>query len=370
MAKFWAGFFIFFVLTQFGITAAAQGGGDVRGLFVTADGAPGVYANRQEIQDLVDFAKKTHVQILFVQVYKANRAWFASDIADASPYKAALEAMGEDPLALLIERAHQSGIEVHAWVNLLSLGSNQRAPLLKKYGPDILTRNTKEKKTLAEYRIDGQYFLEPGDPRVGQELSALVKEILVAYPELDGIQFDYIRYPDVKPHYGYAPANAERFKKTAGVFRIDDAALEWKEWKRDQVTELLSRLVDEARAIRPRIKVSATGCMPYARALHEAFQDWPAWVDEGIVDFVTVMNYSIDPTEYGRWIAEIKKRVKNFNKVYIAYGAYKPETSLKVFREESDLCAASGAGACVVFYYSSLIRKPVFCALLSEARAE
>lgn len=370
MAKFCAGFFIFFILTQAGIAAAAQGGGDARGLFVTADGTPGVYTSQQEIQELVDFAKKARVGILFVQVYKANRAWFVSDIADTSPYRAALEAVGEDPLALLIRLAHGAGIEVHAWLNLLSLGSNQHAPLLKKYGPDILTRNIKEKKTLSEYRIDGQYFLEPGDLRVRQELSALLREILSAYPDLDGIQFDYIRYPDVKPYYGYAPANVERFKKATGISRIDDAAQGWKKWKRDQVTELLSRLAREARAIRPGIKVSATGCMPYARALHEAFQDWPAWVDEGIVDFVTVMNYSIDPVEYGRWITEIKKRVKDFVRVYIAYGAYKPETSLKVFRKESDLCAASGAGACVIFYYSSLIRKPVFCASLSEARAE
>lgn len=330
----------------------------VRELFVTAYGDPNIYSSRSDMLQLIEFSKRSSIKVLFVQIYKANFSWFPSHVGDASAYEAAVKAVGEDPVALLIKEAHHAGIEIHAWVNLLSLGNNQHALLLKKYGVDILTRNLKKKESIQDYKIDGQYFLEPGDLRVRRELSNLIGEILQAYPALDGLQFDYIRYPDIEPHYGYTAMNTDRFKEATGITAIDDAGKEWQQWKRDQVTELLKELVHKARTINPKIQVSTTGCMPYSRALYEAFQDWPIWLNKNIVDFVTVMNYSIDPQEYERWTTQIKSHVRDFNKVSIALGAYKPATSLEIFQKELNICNASGAGACVIFYYSSLLQKP------------
>ena len=229
----------------------AQKRGPTRALFVTAYGTPDIYSSRIEILKLINFAQKRQIKILFVQIYKANFAWFPSNVGNSSPYKAAVKAVGEDPIAFLIKEAHQSGIEVHAWINLLSFSGNPNAVLLKKYGPGILTRNRKTKKVIEDYKIDGQYFLEPGDPRVRQEMSKLVEEIVRFYPQLDGLLFDYIRYPDSDPHYGYTASNVERFKKATGLAEIDDRSKDWHDWKRNQVTELLKELVQKVREIRP-----------------------------------------------------------------------------------------------------------------------
>jgi uncharacterized lipoprotein YddW (UPF0748 family) len=185
----------------------------------------------------------------------------------------------------------------------------------------------------------------------------LVGEIVSAYPNLDGIQFDYIRYPDVDPHYGYTDANTRRFKDATGFSAIDDASPIWQDWKRDQVTQTLISLVQKARSLKPGIKVSATGCMPYARAYHEAFQDWPGWVDRDVVDFVTVMNYSTEPGEFERWTKQIEGLVADFSKVNIALGVYKPETTADVFKREWKVCEDSGSGSCVVFYYNRLLER-------------
>ena len=53
-------------------------------------------------------------------------------------------------------------------------------------------------------------------------LARIVEELLRAYPDLDGIQFDYIRYPDLYPHYGYTKVNMQRFTKASGIKIIDD----------------------------------------------------------------------------------------------------------------------------------------------------
>ena len=169
--------------------------------------------------------------------------------------------------------------------------------------------------------------------------------------------FDYIRYPDSDPNCGYTAINVERFKKATGLAEIDDMGKDWHDWKRNQVTELLKELVQKARKIRPKIQISTTGCLSYARALYEAFQDWPKWLNSGIVDFVVVMNYPADPEEYEYLITQIKTVPKDFSKVDITVGAYKPETSLESFQREFKICEKSGSGACVLFYYASILHK-------------
>lgn len=338
-----------------------------RGLLVSLIQNPPTLSSREAMVRLVDFSKKAHVKILFVQIYRANQAWFPSKVGDSSLYEAARKTVGEDPFAFLIREAHAAGIEVHAWLNVLSLSTNEEAPLLKKYGPDILTRNLEEKKTLADYKIDNQYFLEPGDPRVRKELVAMMGEIVRAYPGLDGVQFDYIRYPDSHPRYGYTPVNMDRFKRSTGLTKVREGSRAWNDWKRAQVTELLKLLIRKARSIRPHIQVSATGCMSYARALHEAFQDWPSWVNTQLVDFVTVMNYSPDPVEYERWNEVAKSKVSDRKRLYLGVGAYKLVQTQKVFETEWRSCEKSEAALCAVFHYGSLLENAALEApLLTE----
>ena len=327
------------------------------GLFVTVIQSPQVLSSREEITKLIDFSKKARIKILFVQIYRANKSWFPSKIADQAPYEACLKNVSEDSFALLIRQAHKAGIEVHAWLNMLSLSNNKNAKILKKYGTEILTRNLKKKRKIEDYKIDNQYFLEPGDLRVRKELLNVVKEILYSYPELDGIQFDYIRYPDTKPAYGYTKMNIERFKKASKSKIIQEESLIWKNWKRAQVTEFLTGLIKETKRIRPNIQVSATGCAPFVRAYSEAYQDWPSWIKRQIVDFVTVMTYADNVQDFKKYIVEIKKEAgASLDKVDIAIGAYKFLNSPDIFKEELKICEESGSSACVILGYGDLVK--------------
>ncbi len=335
----------------------------LRGLYISVMQDPVALSSPAEAMKLIDFAKRTNTKMLFVQVYRSNKAWFSSKVADDSPYVVCRKNFNQDPLAFLIHKAHQEGIEVHAWLNLLSLGANAEAPMLKKHGNGILTKNLKEKKKIEDYKIDNQYFLEPGDPRVREDLSKIVTELLGAYPDLDGIQFDYIRYPDQNPHYGYTPVNMERFKKATGLATIEEDNEVWKRWKRDQVTELLTMLVHKTHQLRPKMQVSTTGCMPYLRAHDEAFQDWPSWVDTGLVDFVTIMNYAADPVEFKKSTDAAKAKTSDFKKVKIAIGAYKFVNAPEAFSEELRICEDEGA-TCVIFHYGNLQENPHLADLL------
>jgi len=344
-------------LTFFSVSAYCQQPPS-RALFVSVIQEPPVLESRQDIASLIAFAAQAHITMLFVQVYHSGQSWFPSRIVDDSWYKTCRKSVGEDPLALLIKEAHAQGIQVHAWLNVMSLGGNKNAYFLKRYGTQILTQNLNPKTKLEDYKIDNQYFLEPGDPRVRNDLARVVAELTNRYPDLDGVQFDYIRYPDVHPHYGYTKINMERFKQVTGFKTIDEASTDWQDWRRNQVTEVLTTLVNTIQARHPKMQISTTGCMPYARAMYEAYQDWPLWISEGLTDFVTIMDYSTDPVQFKKWIDVIKEKTgDDFAKVRIAVGAEKLVHDPATFETEFEICEQI-KGMCTVFHYGNLLENP------------
>lgn len=339
-----------------------------RALFVSVIEEFPVLSDRKQILRLVEFADRAKIQTLFVQVYRSNKAWFRSDTADDAPYRQNLQKVGEDPIALLIREAHARGIQVHAWLNLFSLSGNVHAPLLTQYGPEVLTRNALPKTHLADYRIDNQYFLEPGDPRVTDAISTIVGEVVRAYPDLDGIQFDYIRYPDWKPMYGRTAINEQRFLESTGLEASDISEQNpaWQNWKRQQVTGFVERLAGEARALHPGLVVSTTGLVPYSRANLEAYQDWKTWVERGTIDFVTLMCYAPDEDGFERYIHDAKRQFGTLEKVNLAVGAYRFGGAPQIFENQWDQCEASGNRACAAFFYGNLYEHPHLARVLLD----
>lgn len=329
-----------------------------RQLFVSVIQVPQTLSSLASIRELIAYAVKARVGVLFVQIYRGDQTWFPSALSDDRPYRAALESAGEDPFAFLIREAHAAGLEVHAWLNLLSLGTNHEAPILKKFGPGVLTRKPGPKEKVEDYLIDNQYFLEPGDARVQKYLSDLIEEVLTLYPALDGLQADYIRYPDSQPFYGYTDENLARFKAFSGHENVDESTPGWKDWRRDQVTDLVEQLSKKARDLRPGIVFSTTGCAPYSRAYHEAFQDWSLWIEKGFVDYVTMMSYPLDPLDLEENMMGASARAEGLGKVNVGIGAYKMLDHPELFDQQWKICETSDARGCAVFHYGSFLENP------------
>jgi uncharacterized lipoprotein YddW (UPF0748 family) len=161
---------------------------------------------------------------------------------------------------------------------------------------------------------------------------------------VDGIHFDYIRYPETDERLlrgapvGYNATSLERFRRFTG--RADTPAPHDPQWlarRRQQVTQLVRRIFLEAKAVNPRLKVSAAviawGPPPRsekdfqdAAPMQRVFQDWHGWLKEGILDLAIPMNYAreADPVVHEwfdgwlRW----EKRHKHGRQLVIGLGAY------------------------------------------------
>jgi len=313
-------------------------------------------------------------------MYRAGQAYYDSQISDRTKYEEIVkEAGGIDTIDLLLREARKNDIKVFAWVNVLSLAQNKKAPILIKYGNSVLTRDqylrvsvrTEEVNDSDKYYLrDDQIFLEPGDPRVAEYMASVVQEIIDRYPLINGIHLDYIRYPHPVPFvpgsrfnkygltYGYGELNIKRFKETTKFNPLsakdnEDISYAWDDWKRDQVTNLVEKLSKCAKSKSKDLLVSCAVMPSSDRAYTVAFQDWPRWLDKEIVDYVVLMNYTRDDR-----LAEgtVKSALvhNGKGKIFVGIGAFLLKNDPETFLRQYAIIASLNPDGIVLFSYDEV----------------
>jgi uncharacterized lipoprotein YddW (UPF0748 family) len=116
---------------------------------------------------------------------------------------------------------------------------------------------------------------------------------------IDGIHLDMLRYAGSE--YCYCENCRHAFEKSRGGAPLaawpdcltDNAALRnaWATFRRAQITSLVDELSKAARQARYGLQVSAAVYPDPANARNAVGQEWPAWLQNGTVDFVCPMSY-------------------------------------------------------------------------------
>jgi uncharacterized lipoprotein YddW (UPF0748 family) len=329
---------------------------------------PGI-RSPEEAERLVTEAKKANINALIVQVRRRADSFYLKSFeppVDDPAYNPKFDALEN-----IIELAHREGIEVHAWINATPVWSNPKPPrdprhLFYKHG---LSRGRNTWLTLtpeggAVFPVG--YFLDPGHPLAAQYLADVYLNVIRNYA-VDGIHFDYIRYPEAREPVprgaavGYNPISLERYRRITGRRGVPAPHDElWMAWRRQQLTQLVRKIYLETKAINPRIKVSAaaiawgrppTGEKDFLDSVpgQRVFQDWHAWMQEGIIDLAVPMNYAreTNPTTkawFDGWI-RWEKEHKHGRQLVIGLGNFlnRPEATLaqveRVRRNEGEIMA-------------------------------
>lgn len=82
-------------------------------------------------------------------------------------------------------------MECHAWMVTIPLGNKKHVASL---GSQSVTKRVKD--ICVPYK--NEYFLNPGHPATKEYLMRLVREVVDRY-DIDGVHFDYLRYPENAP---------------------------------------------------------------------------------------------------------------------------------------------------------------------------
>lgn len=368
---------------------------ELRGIWVECQGGNQTLSSKAKIDEMLKFTEDSNLNAIFVQIYRANRCWFDSDVTDDTPYWNTYNKDKIDLLDYIIKQAHKRNIEVHAWFNIMRVGRNKNAYLLKKYGKDILNRDNRKKTTmdykdfkyeapLNKYYTLGAngYWLDAGSDIVRQHQLAVIAEVVQKHPDLDGIHMDMIRNPYTVPYspgsrisqvpsFGYGKASVAKFEKETGLnpFTMDlntKNTMMWDEFRREQVTSFVREASKLCKTKNPSLNVSAAVLCWADRAYLSAFQDWRKWYEEGIIDSALLMSYSKD-TQFLRYLSRGAASAKLKGKAYIGLAGYMllnmPNELVKQIKD----ARITNCDGVVLFSYDSMLKnKNIFKILKKE----
>lgn len=328
---------------------------ELRGMWVNSWGRG--LRSPAEITNMVSAAKRGRLNALFVQVRRRGDALYESQVVPKSD----VVPPGFDPLSETLRQARAAGLEVHAWLPLMPAWSGRAglAPppghILRRH-PEWATASKSGKRMALSDGAEGVY-LDPGIPGVRAEMVAVVEDIVKGYPELDGIHLDYVRYPATE--WGYNPQAVARFKAETGHTPTGNPAA-FDAWRREQVTRLVEQIADSMKRIAPEMRLSAAVYADRADAYSHRFQDWGAWMRDGLVDFVCPMNYATAHATFDRRAKEALNRPGA--PAYIGVGAWNKPVASALRQAKS--ARAMGAGGLLFYDYANT--RPEFWAALAK----
>jgi len=245
----------------------------------------------------------------------AGVAHYPSKVLPASPK---VKEQG-DQMAQCLEACRNYGIELHVWkVNFYLL----HAP------PEFRAKLREAGRIQKNRKGDDVNWLCPSHPENFSLERDSMLEVVRDY-DVDGIHFDYIRYPDKDACF--CAGCRERFEKAADV-KIEnwpdevltgDHTERFGDWRREQITRLVREVSREVHAIKPKIKVSAAVWGGWANARESIGQDAKAWIDAGYLDFVCPMNYESRDEDFANWTRKQVAAINHKTPLYIGIGAYR-----------------------------------------------
>lgn len=240
---------------------------------------------RQELCELLDKLKAANINTVLLQTRVRGSVIYPSAI---EPWDVALTGTygkdpGYDPLQFAIQETHRRGMELHAWVVTIPCFKQAVA---KQMGPRSVLKTHPE---LCRKHAD-MYYLDPGLPGTADYLQRICHEIVSRY-DIDGLHFDYIRYPE-----GAASFNdAATFKKYAPKGANKST------WRRDNITRVVRRIYEDTKVLKPWVRVSCSPVGKYAdlsrypsrgwNARDAVHQDAEGWLRAGIHDILFPMMY-------------------------------------------------------------------------------
>lgn len=236
---------------------------------------------------VLDSLQAIHVNTILLQTRVRGDLIYPSQIEPFAPVFTGRHGVGPgyDPLAFAIEECHRRGMQLHAWLVTIPLGD---AGYVKGHGKHSLPRLKPNQCT----KFKGAWYMEPSHPATAEHLGNLVEEIVANY-DVDGIHFDYIRYPEGNENY---PDWALYNKNRRGMSKAD--------WRRDNITRLMADIYGRVKKLKPWVCVSAATLGKHddvARyssygwnAYHTVCQEAQEWMRSGIVDAVFPMLYYTD----------------------------------------------------------------------------
>ncbi len=255
----------------------------------------------------------------------AGTAYYNSKVLPVAP---AVADRG-DQLQRCIDACKKHSIECHVWKVCWNMGNRAVGDFASRMKKTGRTQVTSSGKSLDQW-------LCPSHPANRElEINAMVE--LVRRYDVDGVHFDYIRYPSQDACFcdncrsQFERKSRVKFKNwPADLLKSDVLQAKWFDFRRRNITTVVAEVSRQVRKIRPKVRISAAvfGNWPVDR--RTIAQDWKPWCDAGYLDFVCPMDYTASTSRFRDLVsAQIG---------WVGAGKCYPGIGLSNWRSRDDIC--------------------------------
>ncbi|MBQ3331442.1 MAG: family 10 glycosylhydrolase [Ruminococcus sp.] len=182
---------------------------------------------------------------------------------------------GYDPLAVIVQAAHEHDIMVHAWINPYRISTKDTPSELSDDNPAV-------KHSDMTVEINGNLYLDPADNDAIRLITDGVREIVRNY-DVDGVQFDDYFYPPDCEDFDAADYEA--------YCEVADSPLSLEEFRRDNVNRMVQSVYQAVHQTKDNVMF---GISPQGNLGNneELYADVEKWCNEkGYIDYICPQIY-------------------------------------------------------------------------------
>ncbi|MFV0342999.1 MAG: glycoside hydrolase family 10 protein [Anaerocolumna sp.] len=291
------------------------------------------------IDTMFDNVVSLHMNTVIVQVRPFADAMYKSSYFPWSKYAAGTQGKspGYDPLAYMVEAAHERGLEIHAWLNpyRVTTGSTDVSKLAADNPARVWMEDDNTSNDRNVLSFGGNLYFNPAIKEVRTLITNGVKEIVNNY-DIDGIHFDDYFYPSLGSKYA---SNFDATEYKAYATATKDAGktpMNIGNWRRNNVNTLVKGIYSAVKKIDADVEfgISPGGFIDSLSSDLGYYVDIDTWLsNDGYVDYIcpqiywTFSNssYPFDKT-LQKWL---KARSSSTVKVYVGIANYRAGSTLE-----------------------------------------
>lgn len=249
---------------------------EIRGIWLTTTDS-NVLSSQTRITEAMEFLAETGFNAVFPVVWNKAATQYPSQVMRQTfGVEINQQCIGRDPLAEVVEAAHQVGLKVIPWFEYGFASSyNLNGGMLLAKKPEWIARDIQGNLL----KKNGFEWMNALDPDVQEFMSNLILEVVQNY-DVDGIQGDD-RLPAFPCEGGYDRGTVERYHRQFGTNPpANSKDKQWLQWRADILTQFWERLYHQVKAVNPNLIVSISPNI-HDWAYTEYLQDSPTWLKQG-----------------------------------------------------------------------------------------
>jgi len=276
--------------TAVSVTYKALNYDNMKAMWLSQYDMESVYTENGKQREEKDFTLKTEkiidnmvsigINTLIVQVRPFADSMYPSEIYPMSYF--VVGKYGEnaeyDPFAIILEKAHEKGLSVHAWINPLRGMTEDE---IKKVPENFKIREWYDNGEILKC-VSGRMYLDPAYYEARELIVKGATEIVKLY-DVDGVHMDDYFYPTTDESF-----DCESYE----AYRSRGGTLELADFRRENINLLVRKIYSAVKSERKDVLFGISPAGEMNNNYYELYADVYEWCgNEGYIDYICPQIY-------------------------------------------------------------------------------